>query len=309
MAVFTSTRELQQQAQHKNFKKQTGWKASAMSMMGYKATGEKNTFGKYLGGSPMMTIGGNILAKGSDAEEVTKSQRGAELGHQIGVAKFVGSIMTAGAGGAAGGAASGGASAGASGASGAASAGGGLFGKAGTMGKGAMGGSTKAGAFISKVGGGSSQTALKGGKGSVLDNMANGESMFKEGSKVGDLANTQGGQMLSDKLQSEGKQAVMDQMSKDSEGMTDEEIKAMAETESTTEQDAVSQAGNAQVDSTVESGSAKATGQAADATSAIPLIGEGVGLYAEKMAIADAYKSKRKEISGRTYSGNEAHRA
>jgi len=307
MAVFTSTQELDQQAQHKNFQKQTGWKKTAMMLSGYKDTGEKNTFGRFAGGSPMMTIGGNVFSKGSSAEEVVKSQRSKEIGHQIGVAKFVGSIMTAGAGGAAGGAASGGASAGASGVGGAATSGGGLFAKAGTKGLGAGGGATKAGAFMSKVGGGGSQTIAQGGKGSVMD------SMFKEGSKASELANSEGGKRLTNELTSQAKQKIKDGVNSSGDPTVEDELPN--EDAYTTGVDengnpisAEAQAGNAQVDTTTESGSAKAMGTAAGATSAIPIIGEGIGLYAEKMAIADAHTAKRKEIAGRTYQGNQGRR-
>jgi hypothetical protein len=280
MAIFTSTSELEQQKQHRNFKKQTGWKAGAMAMMGHKATGEKNAFGKYLGGSPLMTLGAGIMSKDSDAEEVMKSQQAAEISHQIGVAKFVGEIYGAGA-----------ASGAVSGAGGASSGGGGLFGKAGTMGKGAGGGATKAGAFLSQAGGGSSQTVGGGGS-----------SMFKEGTKASDIANSEAGKSLTNKLSEQGKQSVIDEMNAPA-GDT-----LPLESEYTTEADAVSLAGGANVDPSVTSGQTKGMNTVSGATESLPLIGSATGLYAEKMAIADAYEGKRREIAGRTYKGSASRR-
>jgi hypothetical protein len=280
MALFTSTSELEQQKLHKNFKKQTGWKAGAMAMMGHKATGEKNAFGKYLGGSPLMTLGAGIMSKDSDAEEVMKSQQAAEISHQIGVAKFVGEIYGAGA-----------ASGAVSGAGGASSGGGGLFGKAGTMGKGAGGGATKAGAFLSQAGGGSSQTVGGGGS-----------SMFKEGTKASDIANSEAGKSLTNKLSEQGKQSVIDEMNAPA-GDT-----LPLESEYTTEADAVSLAGGANVDPSVTSGQTKGMNTVSGATESLPLIGSATGLYAEKMAIADAYEGKRREIAGRTYKGSASRR-
>ncbi len=282
MAIFTSTSELEQQKQHRNFKKQTGWKAGAMAMMGHKATGEKNAFGKYLGGSPLMTLGAGIMSKDSDAEEVMKSQQAAEISHQIGVAKFVGEIYGAGA--------ASGATSGASSGGGVASGGGGLFGKAGTMGKGAGGGATKAGAFISQVGGGASQT------------VGGGSSMFKEGTKASDIANSKGGKALTNKLSEQGKQSVIDEMNASSDDILP------LESEYTTEADAVSLAGGSNVDPSVTSGQTKGMNALSGATEALPLVGSATGLYAEKMAIADAYEGKRREIAGRTIKGSGARR-
>jgi hypothetical protein len=248
--------------------------------MGHKATGEKNAFGKYLGGSPLMTLGAGIMSKDSDAEEVMKSQQAAEISHQIGVAKFVGEIYGAGA-----------ASGAVSGAGGASSGGGGLFGKAGTMGKGAGGGATKAGAFLSQAGGGSSQTVGVGGS-----------SMFKEGTKASDIANSKGGKALTNKLSEQGKQSVIDEMNASSDDTLP------LESEYTTEADAVSLAGGANVDPSVTSGQTKGMNTVSGATESLPLIGSATGLYAEKMAIADAYEGKRREIAGRTTKSSGARR-
>mgnify|MGYP003672415922 CR=1 FL=1 len=101
MAVFTNTRDLLQQKQSREFKKQTGWKKTAMAAMGYNDDGTKNTFGKYFGhGNVLMDsyIPG-MLAKGSDGEEVIKSQRGAEWKKQIDVVKFIGNFVGGGAAG------------------------------------------------------------------------------------------------------------------------------------------------------------------------------------------------------------------
>jgi len=134
--MFTDQRELAIQDRRRQFKPQTGWKKTAMSMIGYKADGTKNWYGKYFGFGNVLrdSYVSGWLGKGSDAEEVIKSQRGAEWGKQIGIAKFATNFI---GGGALGG------------------GGKGLFSKAGTMGKGVGGGATKAGAFISQLGGGS----------------------------------------------------------------------------------------------------------------------------------------------------------
>ena len=306
MAVFTSTNELQQQAQHKNFNKVTGWKKGAMSLLGYKDTGQKNAFGKFFGHGNVLldSYVPGALAKGTDAEEVIKSQRGEEWAHQIGTAKLAANIITMGASGGAT-AAAGGATAGASGASGAAvaSQGGGLFSKAGTMGKGQFGGATKAGAFISKAGGGSSRTALQGGASS-----AGLPSMFKEGSKANNLLSGEAGQKLTNEITAKGKQKVMDEMDKASSSDDTSDVPE-ADVVQDALGDATAQAGNALVDTTGESTEAKQMQGVAKATSAIPIIGEAAGLYAHRLQMAQGYKNKRKEISGRTYRGNEAHRA
>jgi hypothetical protein len=313
MAVFTSTQELEQQKQHRNFVKGKG-------NLLFKGTGEKTGFGKVIGNVPLLGTATNLIGQAAatgDQKEVIKSQLKDEIGADVAAAKFAGSTFMAFGGanalgiGMKGAGAGGGATkAGAIGSKllggsaetssqVAAEMGGGVFSKAGTKGLGKFGGATKAGAFISKLGGGASQTALQaGGAGSV--------SMFKEGSKVADLAASKGGKALTNQLQSSGKQAVMDSINKDSEEMTDEEVKALSEENYTTQAEA--QAGNAEVGTTGESGATEAMGKAADLTSMIPVLGEGLGVVAQKMAIANNYKNKRKEIAGQTLTGNDSRR-
>jgi hypothetical protein len=278
MAVFTSTRQLSQQKKHKSFKKVEGWKADALQMMGYNDDGTKNAFGKYLGGSVGMTIGANVLSSGTDSGEVIASQRESEMNHQMGVVGLIGEIwgMGGSGGGGEGAAASGGAN---SGAGGAATSGVGTT--AASTGKKGVNPSVAGGNNASKVGGGSSQSATS--------------EMFKQSGKSG---NSQAQQALSQKLQAQDKDSVMEQMMKDAEGMTAEELLAMEDSYNTGDSENITgEGGNKDLNS------------AAGATDSIPVAGTAVGLYAEKMAIADAHKAERDKLANRTTSGSEIKRA
>jgi hypothetical protein len=161
---------------------------------------------------------------------------------------------------------------------GGATGGGGMFGKAGTKGMGAGGGATKAGAFISQAGGGTSET------------IANGGSVFQG----------EAGKALTDKMTSENKQALSDSMNA-SMDLTDEDAAAP----SPGEMEAIEEG---EVESTETDATADTLSKVGDATSMIPVAGEAIALAGQKMAIANNYKNKRKEIAGRTYSSNEATR-
>jgi hypothetical protein len=314
MAVFTSTRELSQQNKHTPFKKVTGWKKGALAMMGHKDTGEKNAFGKYLGGSIGMTVGANILTSGTDAGEVTKSQRGAEISHQVGVMSFVGSIMGAsgGSGGEGGGmmsgitgggggaAASGGAGAASGAASGATAVGNsgntGMLSKAGTMGKGANGGPTKAGAFIKNT-----NIGQGGGKAGRMDrrDTKNYNKMMGDDSSM--FTQSEGGKRLQNEVTKGDKERAINELNSDGQGG-----------QIYTEEDYLKE-GNKEF--TKEGGFTGEMGDVAEGTkglSGIPiasLVGEGAGLYAEKMAIADAYKNERRKLAARTTAGSDIRRA
>jgi len=258
-----------------------------MAMMGHNADGTKNSFGKYLGGSPLMTLGAGIMSQDSDAEEVIKSQQEAEISHQLGVVEFVGEIYGAGA--------ASGASGGAGAASGSATGGSAasMFGQGcgGAAGQGSMMGNT----MNSALGG-------SGGANSLQSTVGGGSSMFKEGTKASDLANSEGGKTLTNKLSEQGKQSVIDEMNASAGDILP------LESEYTTEGDSVSSAGSANVDSSVSSGQTDSMSSMASATESLPLVGSATGLYAEKMAIADAYEGKRREIAGRTTKSSGARR-
>lgn len=277
MAVFTQRQDLTQQRKRHRFSKVTGWKKYALAAIGYDDKGQKNAKGKFIGGGGFFkNLAGGALAEGTDAEEVIKSNRDAEASHEAGVFDYSTSFMNFGGGGGSSGATSGastGISGGAGASSGAATSGGGIFSKAGTMGKGADGGATKAGAFMSKVGGGSSETVANGG-----DSMFTGEN----------------GNKLTDQWAKKNKSDIEDDINN--------------EDNYSTEQDYIN---NEDGDIGVEGEKSSATSDwegASKATDKMPLVGQGAGLYAEKMAIADAYKSKRMEVAGRTYGRSSAYR-
>ena len=288
MAVFTDTRQLSQQRKHTPFKKVTGWKKAALAMFGYTDTGEKNMFGKYLGGSPGMTIGGNIISSGTDSNEVIKSQRGAEAEHQGNVLGFAKSIVTTFAGG------GGGEAAGAVGGEAVGAVGGkavgntassstGLLSKAGTMGQGANGGPTKAGAFIKNT-----NIGQGGGKeGRMARREAKQNTMFSE---------SEGGQRMQNEVTKNDKQNAIDELNSGNEALAQNKEGAAGFENS-------------------QSSNTNTANEIADATSSlegIPYLGllaEGAGLYAEKMAIADAHTAERRKIAARTTVGNDIRRA
>jgi len=293
MAVFSSTQELEQQDQHSRFKAQTGWKAAAMAPL-FKRTGKKTNFNKALSFVPGMglvtNLAGRNLSSGSSASEVIKGQTKDEMGAAVGDLKLgaeafmalgganaigVG-MQGAGAGGGAtkvGSALSGAMGGSAKTASAATKMGGGLFGKAGTKGLGELGGATKAGAFISKLGGGVSKTVAQGGT-----------SMFAD----------KAGTALTDKIASEGKQKVMDQMNTDSEGMTEEEVLQMSESDYSAEADS--------------GGSADAIGEAGDALAIVPVLGSALGQVSAHMKVNQGYDDSAKKIANKTTQGNASYR-
>lgn len=288
MAVFTSTRELATQRQTKNFKSQTGWKAVAMNMLGYKASGEKNWFGKYVGG---VGIGKNLaakqLGKGSDAEEVIGSQTDAELEHQMGTAKFAMNFVGGGGGMDFMGGSSGGAGA-SQGASGSAT-GGGMFPKAGQGTAGKDGGGTWMGGQINKFGGGGGAAQGSSGE-SILDNKIIGGD--------GSMTGGESGKKLADDIVANGKQKTIEEMS-------DEAILAMNENEYTNDS---TEAGQKDADLTNESSQTKDWGKVSKATDSIPIVGEFAGLYTQKMEMADAYKRKAHSMfNQKTTRGTDAY--
>ena len=97
MALFTDTAELNRQERHRNFRKTTGNKKVALSMLGYKDDGTKNTFGNIIGSG----IGGHLLAKSiatGDTKDVIASSTGEEIGSQMATAKFAMNFIGGGAG-------------------------------------------------------------------------------------------------------------------------------------------------------------------------------------------------------------------
>ncbi len=116
MAIFEDTRELSRQQRHVGMDKVTGWKKTALAMMGYKDTGEKNWFGKTgIPNSLTTRFLSNQLSKGSDAEKVLKETNDEWAAAELAKLKFAGEVAAvvagasaaAGAGGAGGSAAAG----------------------------------------------------------------------------------------------------------------------------------------------------------------------------------------------------------
>jgi hypothetical protein len=84
MAIFTDPGELNRQSEYKAFDRVKGANKVLMSALGYKDTGELNTWGNVIGGGG---IAGNLiaggLAKGTDAGDVVKSGRDEALNQSI----------------------------------------------------------------------------------------------------------------------------------------------------------------------------------------------------------------------------------
>ena len=289
MSVFTSTRELDTQQQTRNFKVQTGWKRHAMALAGYKASGEKNWWGKWVGATPIAkNIAGKHLAEGSDAEEVIASQTGAELKHQMGTASFAASFVGGGGGSDFMGG-SGGASA-ASGAGGSAtgSSGGGLASKFGQGTGGAAGQGTVAGNTMNQYLGGS------GGANSL-------QSTFQKGISGLDKA---GSTRFSEEWKAKERVKTKKEMDKEIDELTDEEVLAMGGVEGDEyvnfEGDTNRQAeGTSNISGAPKTSSeAKGWKEASDykGMGSHGLAGQFTNLYAEKMAIADAHKAKAQSM-------------
>jgi len=287
MSVFTSTRELGTQQQTRNFKVQTGWKKHAMALAGYKASGEKNWWGKWVGATPIAkNIAGKHLAEGSDAEEVIASQTGAELKHQFGTASFAASFL--------GGIGGGGGDAASTGTKGA-SSGGGMFAKAGQGTKGAGGGGTWVGGQINKFGGGGGAAQGVGNTSGV------GSSMFKEGTKANDFMNSEAGKNLTDGMTAEGKKKIMDEINKNSDGTPNSGFGSSPTDNFGNNKD--KSFGQAESTSNISgdpktSSEAKGWKEASDykGMGSHGLVGQFTNLYAEKMAIADAHKAKAQSM-------------
>jgi hypothetical protein len=100
MALFTDTRELDRQGTNRRFNRATGWKKTALSVLGYQSDGTKNWFGKTFGhGNVLMDhyIPKWIAGKDSDTGQVIDSAEGDEWNKQIATAKLAGEIITFGA--------------------------------------------------------------------------------------------------------------------------------------------------------------------------------------------------------------------
>ena len=191
MAVFTKTRDLLQQKQGREFKKQTGWKAAAMGLTGRKSDGTLSDAGKLLNFIPGASFAAKALAKGSDAEDVIGEHQGRELKTVFDSATLVGEVLTMGASGAATGTTNGVSS----GVGAGAKTGGGLFGNAGQGSKGTM-----LGGLMNKIGGGAGNSSS--------------QSMFKKGP----------GEDLVTKISDEGKQPFIDDLfNNDNEELLDED--------------------------------------------------------------------------------------
>jgi len=163
MAIFQDQRELERQKQPLKFKKQTGWKKTAMAALGYKDDGTKNTFGKYFGHGNVALdyYAPKALAKGSDSEKVIESSKSEQWERQFSTAKFASNFVGGGMGGGSGSGAGGGMM----------SKAGGMFGKGGG---GAAGKGTKMGNSMASIMGGSG-----GGGDKLFSGNANVDAMNK----------------------------------------------------------------------------------------------------------------------------------
>jgi len=109
MALFTDTRELDRQGTNREFNRITGWRKTALSVLGYKSDGTKNGFGKTIGTGNILTdhyIPKWIAGKNSDVGQVIDSAEGEEWNKQIATAKLAAEVITLGAASGAGSAAS-----------------------------------------------------------------------------------------------------------------------------------------------------------------------------------------------------------
>lgn len=102
MAIFEDNRELASQKRHVGMDKVKGWKKTALSMMGYKDTGEKNWRGRILPSGPSERLLAKRLAKGTDTGKVFKETddefAAASLAQLKFAAEVIGTVASGGAG-------------------------------------------------------------------------------------------------------------------------------------------------------------------------------------------------------------------
>ena len=105
MAIFEDTRELSRQQRHIGMDKVKGWKKTALAIMGYKDTGEKNLWGKTgIPSSPTTRLLSKQLSKGTDTQKVFKETDDEWAAAELAKLKFAAEIAAVVAGGSAGGA-------------------------------------------------------------------------------------------------------------------------------------------------------------------------------------------------------------
>ena len=303
MAVFTKTRDLLQQKQGREFKKQTGWKAAAMGVLGRNPDGTLREHGKVFNFIPGASFASKALAKGSDAEDVIGEHQGRELKTVFDTAKLVGEVLTMGASGAATGATNGvssGVGAGAKTGSGLLSS---SSSKTNILGNnisnfGQNTGTAFAGGGgdLAKTGGGLLGNAGQGSKGTMFGGLMNkigggagnssSQSMFKNG--IGE-------DLVKNTLNNEEKKLTEDLFNNDNEELLDEDnyVQGDIEVDTPNEQEYDD-----------ESDATKVSKSVSKITSAIPIAGTAVNLIADKFAIADAYKNTKKKIASKKIQGS-----
>lgn len=279
MAVFTKLSELDQQTESKNYQPATGWKADLMPLFGYDKYGQKTAFGTYAahGNVLMDQYIPEALASG-DAEEVIESGEADQWEHQFGTAQFAGNFVGGGGG--------------------------------SSFTGGSSGGSSGMGSITSMFGGGESGTGgitdmvggMFGGGESGGFNMDSVTSMFGSGSGGGETGSSTSKltQDLANAATEKGKEEIMKQINESSAEMSDEDVLKMAYDEYIEpEADENTTAGKKTATAKETDMGSSAFGDAGSATSDVPIVGEAIGLYGDKIEMAEAQKKLMREISNR----------
>ena len=313
MAIFTDQGG-KKQDERIQFRQATGWNKAKLAMLGFDASGNRNTFGKIASISPgmsgMQRIAANqAMSKNSDVGRQIKSTNKEGLANNVAVLDFAGEVaktaLTFGAGGAAG--AAGGGAAGA-GAGGAAAGGTGITGGIGGAASGGAGaaagtsGASVAGAgdAVSAAGsGGGMESVLSGGGGDVSSMMSGGPS---DGSPALDLPSSSSGAGF-DSTGFDGAdsvtQANVNTADPYSSALDSDAGKKLIEMQ---EDSAIEDTKDAlEKDKKDEEAKKKKNENLNKAVESAPaLISKGVKVYTTQKALSDAEKANLKKAQGRT---------